>query len=187
MESASLELRRGQLADAQILASFAARAFAHTFAAENRPEDLAAHLEASFGLAQQTRELADPRYVTLLVMAGADLAAYAQVRRQTPPPCVTDPAPVELYRFYVDAPRHGQGVAQRLMAAVHAAAAELAGRTLWLSVWERNPRARAFYAKSGFRDVGTADFYVGSDRQTDRILVCPVAVGALQATSGSKL
>jgi ribosomal protein S18 acetylase RimI-like enzyme len=56
------------------------------------------------------------------------------------------------------------------MSAALAAARELGGRSLWLSVWERNPRAIAYYAKSGFRDLGTADFWVGSDRQTDRIM-----------------
>jgi ribosomal protein S18 acetylase RimI-like enzyme len=57
------------------------------------------------------------------------------------------------------------------MAASLDAARELGGRTLWLSVWERNPRAIAFYEKTGFRNAGTKDFWVGSDRQTDFVLV----------------
>jgi GNAT superfamily N-acetyltransferase/SAM-dependent methyltransferase len=168
-------IRRGGSADAAALAEFAARMFARTFGPDNRPADLAAHLAESYGVAQQSRELADPEYVTLLADGGDGLAAFAQVRRHEPPACVTGPAPVELYRFYVDAPWQGRGLARRLMAAVHAAAAELGGRTLWLSVWERNPRARAFYAKCGFQDAGATDFYVGPDRQTDRVLVAPVA------------
>ena len=60
------------------------------------------------------------------------------------------------------------------MQACHDAAAELGGATIWLSTWERNPRGRAFYAKCGFTDVGSADFFVGADRQTDRILEMPV-------------
>jgi diamine N-acetyltransferase len=42
---------------------------------------------------------------------------------------------------------------------------------MWLSVWERNPRAIAFYGKCGFRMVGSKDFWVGSDRQTDHVMV----------------
>lgn len=170
-EGAAPPIRRGTPADAAALAEFAARMFADTFGADNRTEDMAAHLAASYGPAQQARELADPEYVTLLAFGEAGLAAYAQVRRHQPPPCVTGPAPVELYRFYVDPLWQGRGLAGRLMAEVRGVAAELGGRTLWLSVWERNPRARAFYAKYGFQDAGTADFHVGSDRQTDRILV----------------
>ena len=57
------------------------------------------------------------------------------------------------------------------MQAAQASARAMAGKHLWLSVWERNPRAIAFYVKMGFIDVGTTDFYVGSDRQTDRVLI----------------
>jgi ribosomal protein S18 acetylase RimI-like enzyme len=57
------------------------------------------------------------------------------------------------------------------MAAVLRAAVELGGVTLWLGVWERNPRAIAFYQKCGFRDVGSHDFWFGNDRQTDRVMV----------------
>ena len=46
----------------------------------------------------------------------------------------------------------------------------MGGRTLWLAVWQRNPRAIAFYRKYGFRDVGTHFFVVGSDHQTDRVM-----------------
>jgi ribosomal protein S18 acetylase RimI-like enzyme len=60
------------------------------------------------------------------------------------------------------------------MSAVHQAGLDLGGRYLWLSVWERNPRAIAFYSKEGFIDVGSHDFHVGSDRRTDRLLVAAV-------------
>lgn len=174
MKSPPLQLRRAASADAAALARFAARSFTEAFGAENRPEDLAAHLARSYGTAQQSVELADPNYITL-VMDGPDgLAAYAQVRRSEPPPSVETSAPVELLRFYVDRGWHGQGVAQRLMDEVFVAAAELGGHSVWLSVWDRNPRAIAFYRKHGYRDVGGAVFSVGDDRQSDRILVAAV-------------
>jgi len=174
----SVSIRRGVPADAGALAAFAARTFAETFAADNRPEDMAAHLAASYGLPQQTRELGDPRTVTLLGHRGETLVAYAQLRQKAPPPCVEAARPLELQRFYVDRPEHGRGIAQQLMAAVRATARSLGAQRLWLSVWERNPRALAFYGKAGFRDVGSTDFYVGPDRQTDRVLVAPVAAAA---------
>jgi len=57
-----------------------------------------------------------------------------------------------------------------------AAAAGFGAASVWLSVWERNPRARAFYRKYGYQDVGSGFFLVGGDRQIDRILVMPVTV-----------
>lgn len=166
-----LSIRRAELSDAAELAELGARTFADAFGADNTPEDMQAHLSKSYGVRQQTEELARPDVVTLVAEHGGKLVAFAQVHRSPPPACVTEESPAELLRFYVDRPWHGRGVAQRLMAAVLEAARELGGRSLWLSVWERNPRAIAFYEKSGFRNVGTKEFWVGSDRQTDYVLV----------------
>ena len=46
--------------------------------------------------------------------------------------------------------------------------------TLWLGVWERNPRAIAFYRKAGYVDVGAQVFVLGTDPQTDRIMTRPL-------------
>jgi len=61
-----------------------------------------------------------------------------------------------------------------LMQDVHQAAHEFHGRHIWLSAWERNPRAIAFYKKQTFVDVGGAFFMVGPDEQKDRVLVAEV-------------
>lgn len=132
---------------------------------------MAAHLATAYGELQQRRELSDPVMRTLLIESAGAIAAFAQVRRHPPPGCVATPDPVELYRFYVDRPWQGSGLAGKLMTAACVAAAELGGRSLWLSVWERNPRAIAFYGRCGFQDTGTTDFWVGPDRQTDRVMV----------------
>ncbi len=177
MNDTSLLIRQGTVADASDLTVFAARTFTETYGADNRPEDMQAHLSSSFGLAQQTQELSDPAVTTLLAYNAEALVAYAQVRRKAPPPCATQDRPIELHRFYVDRPAHGRGVAQQLMAAVFSAARAFAGRHLWLSVWERNPRAIAFYKKMSFVDVGGTEFFVGSDCQTDRVLVAELGEG----------
>jgi ribosomal protein S18 acetylase RimI-like enzyme len=170
-------IRPGKPRDAEALAELAARTFRDTFASDNRPEDIALHLARAYGPVQQGRELADPGISTLLVQAGDQLAGYAQLRRGPAPACVHGEAPIELWRFYVARQWHGQGIAQALMRRAHAEAERASARTLWLGVWERNERARRFYRKCGFVDVGTHVFFVGSDAQTDRILVRPVEQG----------
>ena len=132
---------------------------------------MAAYLPSAYGDLQQATELADANVVTLIAEADDSIAAYAMLRTGPLPDCVRDPTAVELWRFYVDRPWHGHGLAQRLMRAVHNAAHERGAATLWLGVWERNERAIAFYVKCGFRDVGAHDFWVGADRQTDRIMI----------------
>ena len=102
------------------------------------------------------------------------MAGYAQLRSGLAPTCVTGELPVELWRFYIAQAWHGRGVAQALMRRVESEAYRRGARTLWLGVWERNERAKAFYHKNGFSDVGSHVFMVGTDAQTDRILVRPV-------------
>lgn len=172
-------LRHARHEDAVELAAFAARTFEDTYGSDTPgrigPEHIALHLATAFGARQQAAELADPAVVTVLAECDGRLAAYAQVRRALVPPCVGGRAPIELHRLYVDRAWHGGGIGQRLMAEIDAiAAGRFGGATLWLKVWERNARAIAFYAKCGFVDVGIADYFVGADRLTDRVLVRPL-------------
>jgi len=169
-----VQIRPGTIDDAAALAAFAARTFSETFAAENAAADMQAHLRHTYGVEQQTAELTSPAVVTLLAEMNGRLVAYAQMRRGPAPPCVQPSDAIELHRFYVDAPAHGTGVAQGLMAAVFEAARAAGTRHLWLGVWEHNVRAIRFYAKCGFVDVGSHDFVLGADRQTDRIMVRPL-------------
>ena len=163
-------IRKAEVSDADELARFASRTFSQAFGAQNTPEDRALYLAKAYGPAQQGAELRDPAWTTLLAEEGKSLAGYAQVRTGPAPSCVTGQAPIELYRFYVDSPWQGQGLARRLMAAVDEEALRRGARTLWLGVWERNARAQAFYRKCGFVDVGEQSFMVGTDRQRDRVM-----------------
>ena len=86
------------------------------------------------------------------------------------PEPVRGPAPLELKRLYVVRAWHGRGVAHALMEAAIAAARARGAQTLWLGVWEHNPRAFAFYSKYGFTRVGEHVFQLGSDSQTDWVL-----------------
>jgi GNAT superfamily N-acetyltransferase len=167
----SFAIRRAALSDASALAELAARTFTETFAADNSPEDLDAHLRFSYGVAQQTAELEDRDVITLLAFQGDELAGFAQVRRKSAPSCVIGEHPIELHRFYLTRSAHGTGLAAPLMLAARAAAKELEGLHMWLGVWERNARAIAFYIKSGFVVVGSHVFIVGNDRQSDLVLV----------------
>jgi len=171
-------IRRAEPADAAALASFATRVFTDTYAADNTADDLAVYLTASYGARQQAEEIANPDIITLLAEEDGCLAAFAQVRRQPLPEGIKGAAGIEIWRFYVDRSWHGRGLAQSLMAGALDAARELdagkGSRKVWLGVWERNPRAIAFYEKSGFLDVGPKSFLFGRDLQNDRVLIAEI-------------
>ena len=169
--------------DAPALSHLGARLFNETFGDDNKTEDMASFLAANFSVRRQAGELSSPDVATCIAEREGTMAGYAQVRRHVPPGCVSGPQPIELWRFYVDRDWHGSGLAQRLMSAAKEAAVGLGGATLWLSVWEKNPRAIAFYRKCGFRTIGTHPFYVGKDRQTDHVMAAALTRD-IQADTG---
>ena len=188
-DSAKCVIRRGVEGDAAMLAALGARTFHETFAADNTAADMAAYTAHAYGVEQQRAELALPDAAFLIAEVDAVAAGYAYLRQSPPPAHVTNPAPgqpglaIEVARFYVDAPWHGRGIADVLMKAVIAEAAERGARTIWLGVWERNVRAIRFYSRHGFHDIGTQPFLLGSDLQRDRVMArdAGAATGRLDA------
>jgi len=165
-----LDIRLAGPDDAAAVGAFGERSFRETFGPDNRPEDMDAYCRATYALERQRAELAAPDRITLVAEANGVLAGYAQLREGPAPACVTGPDPIELLRFYVDRRWHGQGIAAALMEQTVAHARRRGRRTLFLAVWERNPRAIAFYRKQGFREVGAQPFQLGQDVQTDRVM-----------------
>jgi diamine N-acetyltransferase len=167
----SIFVRQGRPEEAAELAAFGERLFRDAFTEQNRAADLEMYVATVYGEPQQAAELSDPRVTTLIAEVDGQLAGFAQLRPGKTPSAVAGPGPIELWRFYVDRPFQGRGVAGALMNSVFDGARARGADTIWLGVWERNPRAQAFYRKCGFMDVGQQAFQLGSDTQTDRVMV----------------
>jgi ribosomal protein S18 acetylase RimI-like enzyme len=174
----SIRVRPATIADAARLSEFAAATFRETFAGENTPEDMARYLSQAFTPERQASEIADADGTVLLAESdaagGAELVGYVHLVSGPAPPAVQGPAPLELKRLYVGRAWHGGGVAQVLMNAALEAASARRAETMWLGVWEKNPRAVAFYQKYGFGRVGEHTFVLGADPQTDWLLARPL-------------
>jgi diamine N-acetyltransferase len=163
-------------AQAAQLAEFGARTFRESFAADNTDEDMRQHLESAWSAEKQLAEIQDPDIDTLIYADGTGRwLGFAQLRAKKVSDGVPTEGSIELWRFYVDQPFHGKGVAAELMKGAKLRAKNRGAKWLWLGVWERNQRAKAFYAKHGFTKVGSQVFVVGSDPQTDDVMLCPLA------------
>ena len=169
-----MPIRTGLPTDAQDLAILGERLWRETYSGLIPESNLAMHLAGTFGLRQQSDELADPACRTLVIEEGGALLGYALLRVGRPESATTPfhfQNPLEVARFYIDASLHGTGAAQELMAAVLEQGAAEGHDGLWLQVWEQNPRAIRFYAKAGFLDAGGASFRIGEQVDRDRLLV----------------
>lgn len=168
-------IRKANPADALALSRLAEASFRDTFGSANTAADMDVHCRDSYGEAIQAREIADPARVTLLGEQDGQLAGFAQLRWPDAPGCVVARAPGEIQRLYVARDWHGRGVAQELMRACIETMRARGSDVVWLGVWERNPRAIAFYRKFGFVPVGDHVFALGSDPQRDLVMARPVA------------
>ncbi len=167
----SYHFRLAAPADAAALSAFARDIFIRTFGPDNDPADTDAYAAGAFSTAQQASEIAEPGSFTLLAVNDADaILAYAHVAPGPPDRVTVGDAPIEIKRFYVAHHQHGRGLARALMDAVFDQARQLGARTVWLGVWERNPRAIAFYHKLDFEQAGTQPFMLGNDLQTDWVM-----------------
>jgi ribosomal protein S18 acetylase RimI-like enzyme len=173
-------VRRATVADAAALADLGARLFFETYEGETPPADMAAFLAEAHGIEQQTRELSDPQIATFVAQCEGTLVGYTQVRVNPAPAGTTKDASVELWRLYVDRRWHGRGVADALFSQGLDAARALGAKNIWLSVWEHNPRAIAYYRKRGFEPAGSHDFRVAGSSYRDLVMVRSV----LDASSG---
>lgn len=163
-------IRKAGEKDASALAQLAERTFRDAFADANTPEHMDLHCRTHYREDVQAAEIRDPDRITLVCEIDGGLVGYAQLRCKSAPSCVAGSKPAEIQRLYVDRAWHGKGVAQALMSSLLASARNRNADAIWLGVWERNPRAISFYAKSGFSVVGEHVFVLGGDPQRDLVL-----------------
>jgi len=153
----------------------AEKTFREAFAPMNTPEDMDLHCRTNYSEAIQAEEISNPHLVTLLCEHAGRLIGFGQLRWGTAPSCIVAAVPGEIHRLYVASDCHGTGVARDIMQACIDEMSSHRSDVIWLGVWERNPRAIAFYRKFGFAEVGEHVFFLGREAQRDIIMARPVS------------
>ena len=166
----SLDIRYATLDDAKMLSELGAKTFYDTFAKDNTPEDMALHLKKSFSTEIQSSELSAPDTIYLIAELDQEPIGFAQLVLDSTDPSLKGTKLLEIRRIYAVQEYLGSGVGKELMSACIREAKQRGCDSIWLGVWEKNPRAIAFYKKWGFEEVGTHVFTVGNDPQRDFIM-----------------
>jgi GNAT superfamily N-acetyltransferase len=174
MTGKQVVIRNASAADALLLAEMGAKTFYDTFAPQNTPENMKAYLASSFSLEKQAAELSDAASFYLIAEVEGSPAGFALLRTGVAPSCVRGTHPIEVVRIYALKEWIGHGVGHTLMQACLEEAGRRGCDTLWLGVWEHNPRAITFYRKWQFEEVGSHPFQLGSELQRDLLMQRPV-------------
>ena len=167
-----ITIRKATIEDAEMLTDLAHKTFWDAFHdhPKNAPDDLADYMQKAFNLETIRRELDEENSVFLIAEIENEPAGYAKIMIGNIEDGIIAKKPVELNRLYSKQEFLGRGVGAELMEECFQIAKGHGCDVMWLGVWEYNPRARKFYEKYNFREVGKHVFQLGSDAQTDLLM-----------------
>ena len=163
----TLTFRDGRPGDGAAVAGLFRTSFVATFGHLYSQKDLGAFL-AGVGAPAFEAELADPRFDFRLAEDDGVPAGFAKLGPDDLPGAA--PGAIELYQLYVLEPWKGRGIASALMDWAIASARAGGAPELRLTVYIDNHRARRFYERYGFQEVGKYVFMVGNHADDDRIM-----------------
>ena len=165
--------RDGTVAEAARIGEFFRSNFVATFGHLYDRRDLDAFL-SRFTTDFWTRELLDPRFAFRVAEVEGELVGTCKVGPMDLPVEDCGEGARELHQIYIAESAKGSGLANEFMNWSYQTARELGGDTLYLSVFTDNHRARRFYERHGFVEVGPYAFMVGDHADADIIMKRPI-------------
>jgi len=141
--------------------------FYETFAAGNSEENMQNYLSESFSDQNVKEELSNEESLFFIAWEEQVPIGYLKLNTGNAQTELKDPLAMEIERIYVKASHHGKRIGQLLYDKALEIAKQQHKQSIWLGVWEENPRAIRFYAKNGFVAFDKHVFKMGNDEQTD--------------------
>jgi ribosomal protein S18 acetylase RimI-like enzyme len=163
-----MKIKIATIDDITPLCEIGIKTFIETYGNQNTPQDLKKYLEGKFNKKQISDEILTPKTIFLLVELETEIIGYAKMRVNLVEN--SDMKSLEIERIYISKDYHGQKYGAMLMQKCIDVAIENNYESIWLGVWEHNPKAINFYQKWGFEIFGEHIFQLGDDAQTDFLM-----------------
>lgn len=160
-----------ELKDVRLISEIGAKTFKETFAKFNTGEDMKEYLEEKFDVRQIANEIKDIKNIFFLAMEDNRPIGYAKMTISKNPDELKVKKAIEIERIYVLKSHHDKKAGAALMEQCLTFATQKSFETIWLGVWENNPKAISFYEKWGFEMFGSHVFQLGKDSQTDLLMM----------------
>ena len=163
-----MKIRIATIEDIDSLCEIGVETFVETYEHQNTPQNLHHYLQEKLNKKQILNEIQTPQTIFLLVELENKAIGYAKMRVnlvENP-----DKSSLEIERIYISKIYHGKKYGAILMQKCIDVALENNYKSLWLGVWEDNPKAIKFYQKWGFEIFGKHIFQLGDDAQTDFLM-----------------
>ncbi len=152
------------------LGLMARQAFSDAFAHLYDPIPFMQFLDETYGPGgRMERDFTDPSIRWRVAAIGDQPIGYAKLSPLVAPAPAPQPGAMELRQVYVLRPWHGRGVAEALMNWAIETAREEGAPEIYLTVFDHNVRAKRFYTRHGFSEVGRCTFRLGDRVDDDRV------------------
>lgn len=172
-EMQPISIRKAALADAKAISELGTHVWTQTFGHTVSPEDLKTYLTTSYSPSAIETDISNPsKDLILATTPSNEIIGFTLMTKGSSEDCLASFTNyVELQRIYVHPDHHGCGVGKMLAKAVEDLARQQGFENLWLGVWEENAKALRLYRKLGFKAIGTKEFLVGGQIDTDLVMV----------------
>jgi len=179
-----IQLRFGDADDAALLTALGRETFHDAFSVypQMPTASLASYLQAEFTVANLAAQLADDKSFFLIAEVASQAVGYAKMEAHQGMPGVRLTNPIKLRRLYCKQSVVGLGIGARLMERCVIEASQRQHDGIYLTVWEHNLQAQAFYKKWSYEPCAMIDISLGGTALRDLVMqkvLVPVASGAL--------
>lgn len=160
-------ISKASLNDLKAVQVIAKETFFETFAQANTEADMKKYLDENFTDDKIRGELSHPDSLFFIAWEGESAIGYLKVNSGKAQTELQDEHSLEIERIYVKSAYHGKNVGKLLYDKALEIAKLQKKSSIWLGVWEENPKAIRFYEKNGFVAFDKHIFKFGEDEQTD--------------------
>lgn len=160
-------IRALTIADTSALSQLACDTFYHTYAYANTQKDMEEYMAKHFNEASLKSEIEAKNITYYGYSEENKLLAYLKVMRGIDASGNQSNTTAELARLYLHYTLHKNGIGRQLVEHAVNNLKKEGFNTIWLSVWQQNTKAIAFYERTGFKQTGVTQFVLGNDVQDD--------------------
>ena len=166
----NISIRKVKPSEAQQLRQIAMATFIATYGAHNSAANMERYLAQNFSLEQVTRELENPECEFFFAELSGKVVGYIKLNQGTAQTETVLDHSIEIERIYIIKEYQGKNLGRKLLDRVKELAKKRRIKTIWLGVWENNPKAIGFYEKNGFVTFDKHVFKLGEEDQTDFLM-----------------
>ncbi|AOT08122.1 GNAT family N-acetyltransferase [Pseudoalteromonas luteoviolacea] len=161
--------RVATLNDSANIAALSAQVWLHNYSTEGINTAISGYVLSEFTSQNIAKQLNADDYKYIVSEHDGNLTGLVSLDFSSTCPITETKAP-ELDRLYIQEPFTGQGLGSKLLVAAINDCKNLGHRSLWLTVNHKNARARAFYKRHGFEEIGETYFVLNKEQHLNYVL-----------------